>query len=162
MRSWIAVLFSWLFVATSALGFRPSWMKRRHAAPGLCFVASFPERNERVRRRLETTAASRLAKPACVIPAKAGIQPWDTMKRRHKSGSRSSADRETTSRSPWVVLRRFLSGKRSTSWARPRNNCCIATGQASICHPRQSGDPAVGHDEATTKPGSRKRRKQAL
>jgi hypothetical protein len=27
---------------------------------------------------LETTAVSRPAKPACVIPAKAGIQPWDT------------------------------------------------------------------------------------
>jgi hypothetical protein len=62
-------------------------MKRRHAAPGLCFVASFLERNERVRRRLETTAASRPAKPTRFITAKAGIKPWDTMKRRHKPGS---------------------------------------------------------------------------
>jgi hypothetical protein len=34
--------------------------------------------------------------------------------------------------------------------ATARNNCCIATGQASMCHPRERGDPAVGHDEATT------------
>ena len=34
--------------------------------------------------------------------------------------------------------------------ATPRNNCCIATGQASMCHPRESEDPAVGHDEATS------------
>jgi hypothetical protein len=32
----------------------------------------------------------------------------------------------------------------------PRNNCCIATLQANKRHPRETGDPAVGHDEAAT------------
>ena len=42
-----------------------------------------------------------------------------------------------------------------------RRPCCISTLRATTYHPRESWDPAVGHDEATPMPGSRRERPKA-